>query len=92
MAKRILSAPEEEWLREHVADPLSEQAAFLGCCTDTVKRLHVQLGLRQYPGAKFQPKRSALWQRPCMRCGDTKRRPRNWFFCRKCRKELSIGN
>ena len=88
MAKRELSDDEKEWLRAHVADPLPEQASHLGVCTDTVKRLHVALGLRQYPGAKFQPRKPAYWKRPCMRCGTTKRRPRNHYFCAKCRQAL----
>ena len=91
MPTRILSNAETEWLRQHVTDPLSEQARHLGCCTDTVKRLHVQLGLRQYPGAKFQPKKSAYWKRPCIKCGDTKRRPRNHYMCKTCRKDAGYG-
>ena len=49
MAKRELSDDEKEWLRAHVADPLPEQASHLGVCTDTVKRLHVALGLINIP-------------------------------------------
>jgi len=89
--KRILSEDEKDWLRAHVADPLPEQASRLGCCTDTVKRLHVELGLRQYPGANFQPRKPALWTRPCTSCGSTKRRPRNHYFCKRCRQGLGYG-
>lgn len=91
MGRRVLTEEEEGWLRQNVTAPLHEQAAKLGVCTDTVKRLHVNLGLRQYPGAKYQPKRSAMWKRPCIKCGCTKRRPRNHYFCKSCRKEAGYG-
>lgn len=92
LAKRVLSDDEKEWLRDHVADPLAVQAEHLGCHPDTVKRLHVDLGLRQYPGAKFQRRKPANWRRPCISCGCTKRRPRNHYLCKKCRQGLGYGS
>jgi len=91
MGRRILTPEEKDWLRENVTRPLHEQARQLGVCTDTVKRLHVHLGLRQYPGAKYQPRKRKTWERPCISCGCTKRRPRNHFFCKKCRQGLGYG-
>ena len=91
MGRRVLTEEEEGWLRQNVTAPLHEQAAKLGVCTDTVKRLHVNLGLRQYPGAKYQPKKSATWKRPCIKCGCTKRRPRNHYLCKNCRREAGYG-
>jgi len=91
MGRRILTPEEKDWLRENVTRPLHEQARQLGVCTDTVKRLHVHLGLRQYPGAKYQPRKRKTWERPCISCGCTKRRPRNHFFCKRCRQGLGYG-
>jgi hypothetical protein len=92
MGRRILTPEEKDWLRENVTRPLHEQARQLGVCTDTVKRLHVHLGLRQYPGAKYQPRKRKTWERPCISCGCTKRRPRNHYFCRSCRKEAGYAS
>lgn len=92
MPARVLTDDERQWLAEHVADPLAEQARHLGVCTDTVKRLHVQHGLRQYPGAKFQKRKRATWERPCINCGCTKRRPRNHYLCKTCRKEAGYAS
>jgi len=91
MGRRILTPEEKDWLRENVTRPLHEQARQLGVCTDTVKRLHVHLGLRQYPGAKYQPRKRKTWERPCISCGCTKRRPRNQYFCKRCRQGLGYG-
>ncbi len=80
------------WLRQnHDSHPYSELAARIGCCVDTLKRILVREGLQEFDGAKYQVRRDfeeKTWTRPCMSCGCQKKRPKNWFFCRPCRKEM----
>lgn len=79
------------WLRaNHATHTYVEQAARIGCCVDTLKRILVRLDLRQFDGAKYQVRRSAevpMWTRPCIRCGSTERRPKNHYLCSSCRKK-----
>lgn len=80
------------WLREnHRNEPYAEMARRMGCCVDTLKRILVREGLQEFDGAKYQVRRDfedKLWTRPCMSCGNTDPRPRNWFFCKPCRKDM----
>jgi hypothetical protein len=80
------------WLREnHNTEPYSEMARRIGCCVDTLKRILVREGLQEFDGAKYQVRRDfeeKQWTRPCMSCGDTHKRPKNWFFCKPCRKDM----
>lgn len=77
------------WLREnHEHTTLTDAAARMGVCVDTLKRLLVKQGLRDFPGAKYQVARvhqQDTWDRPCISCGRRDPRPRNWYFCRPCR-------
>lgn len=78
-----------QWLREnHTNVTLTDAAARMNVCVDTLKRLLVREGLRDFPGAKYQVARltqTETWDRPCIQCGRRDTRPRNWFFCRPCR-------
>ena len=80
------------WLRDsHHDHSYSELAARIGCCVDTLKRILVREGLQEFDGAKYQVRRDfeeKVWTRPCMSCGSTDERPRNWFFCKTCRKTM----
>lgn len=96
MPKRVpLSHDDIEWLREnHESMSFTAMAQRLGCCTDSLKRILVRQGLRDFDGAKYQLNRNATqsyWTRPCISCGDPERRPRNWYFCRDCRRKNDIG-
>lgn len=88
----ILLAHSEEdltWLRaNHDKVTLTDAAKRMNVCVDTLKRLLVKEGLREFPGAKYQVARlryQETWDRPCLACGERQTRPRNWFFCRPCR-------
>jgi hypothetical protein len=80
------------WLQKnHRTTNYSEMARRIGCCVDTLKRILVREGLQEFDGAKYQVRRNfeeILWSRPCMSCGDTHKRPKNWFFCKPCRKDM----
>lgn len=80
------------WLRQnHRLKTYSDMAQRLGCCVDTLKRILVREGLQEFDGAKYQVRRDfqgKTWTRPCMKCGDKTERPKMWFFCKSCRKEL----
>lgn len=84
------------WLRKnHSTLPYSELASRVGCCVDTLKRILVREGLQDFDGAKYQVKRdepSKMWTRPCMTCKDTKPRPKNYFFCLDCRREMGYDD
>lgn len=78
------------WLRKnHLKKNFQQMADHIGCCVDTLKRILVREGIQQVYGAKYQEARTKeeLWTRPCMSCGDTKPRPKNWYFCLSCRKK-----
>jgi hypothetical protein len=91
---RVVRVTDEDkvWLqRNHKDYTYSDMAQRIGCCVDTLKRILVREGLQEFDGAKYQVRRDfeeKSWSRPCMGCGDTKKRPKNWFFCKSCRKEL----
>lgn len=78
-----------EWLRQnHDNVTLTEAADRLEICVDTLKRILVREGLREFEGAKYVVARKdtiTTWERPCMECGDTEPRPKNWYFCKSCR-------
>ena len=82
-------AEDLHWLREHHNEvTLTAAADRMGVCVDTLKRLLVKEGLRDFPGAKYQVARQRellTWERPCISCGSREVRPKNWFFCRPCR-------
>lgn len=79
------------WLSKHHADvTLTEAAHKLNVCVDTLKRILVREGLRDFEGAKYVVARKvtvAMWNRACMDCGCTKTRPKNWYYCKKCRAD-----
>ncbi len=80
------------WLRKnHFNKSYSELAQRMGCCVDTLKRILVREGLQEFEGAKYQVRRDfegKTWNRPCMSCRAPEERPKNWFFCRSCRKTM----
>ena len=48
-------------------------------CVDTLKRILVREGLRDFEGAKYVVARKvtvAMWERPCMDCKSTELRPK----------------
>ena len=75
-----------KWLREHHDNvTLTEAADRIGVCVDTLKRILVREGLRDFEGAKYVVARKetvATWERPCMDCGCTEQRPKNWYYCK----------
>ena len=77
------------WLKaNHSRLSHKELASKFNCCVDTIKRILVRHNLQDFDGAKYQVKRTyeeKTWQRPCMDCGDTKKRPKNWYYCIECR-------
>lgn len=97
MPKRVpLSNEDLTWLRKnHDQYAYPELADHIGCCVDTLKRILVREGLQEFDGAKYQLRRDfdeKTWCRPCMSCQCTKPRPKNWFFCRPCRRELGYDD
>ena len=80
------------WLQENHRDKnYSTMARHIGCCVDTLKRILVREGLQEFDGAKYQVRRDhneVKWTRPCMSCGNSSKRPKNWFFCKPCRKDM----
>lgn len=82
--------PEDlQWLREHHHEvTLTAAAERMHVCVDTLKRLLVKEGLRDFPGAKYTVARQrevVTWERPCISCRSTEKRPKGWYFCRPCR-------
>jgi rRNA maturation endonuclease Nob1 len=86
-----LSSTDEDYLKQnHTTLSYNQMADDIGCCTDTLKRILVRLGLQEFDGAKYQLRREAdlkTWTRPCMGCGSEKKRPKNHYFCKACRRE-----
>lgn len=84
------------WLRaQHGNVTYATMADHVGCCVDTLKRILVRLGLEEFDGAKYQTSTSSqiqTWQRPCMDCGNTKPRPKTWYYCRPCRIQRGHDN
>ena len=80
------------WLRtSHHTHSYHDLAQRIGCCVDTLKRILVREGLQEFDGAKYQVRRDfeeKTWVRPCMSCASTEKRPKNWFFCKSCRKTM----
>mgnify|MGYP001224558597 FL=1 len=79
------------WLREnHRKTTYSDMSDRIGVCVDTLKRILVREGLQEFDGAKYQLRRDvgvAMWNRPCLECSNEELRPKNWFYCRTCRKK-----
>lgn len=90
--KKGLSNEEIDWLKQAVEDkkPYPEIAIHLSVCVDTAKRMAVRYGFAVLDGAKYQistKQMVAYWERPCMRCGCTKKRPKWQFFCYPCTEQ-----
>lgn len=89
--------PEDlQWLREHHHEvTLTAAADRLGVCVDTLKRLLVKEGLRSFDGAKYTLARQhtvEMWDRPCMKCRSSERRPKGYYFCRPCRASMGYDD
>jgi len=88
-----------DYLRKAVASNVSyaAMARKLGVCVDTCKRILHKHGIVEFQGAKYVVAAPlhptpTLWQRPCMRCGDTKPRAKWQYFCDGCREKLGRDN
>jgi hypothetical protein len=85
-----------DWLRaHHNTIPIKDMADRIGCCIDTLKRILVREGIQDFAGEKYQVRRDfheKTWRRPCMGCGDEHPRPKNWYFCRDCRKDIGYDD
>lgn len=97
MPKKIMLTDEQlSWLRANYRKTsITKIAKRLGVCTDTAKRIMVRYDLAQFPGAKYVKPIStsvANWNRPCLDCGCTKTRPRQWYYCRPCRNRRGYSN
>ena len=69
-------------------------ASHIGCCVDTLKRILVRQGLQEFDGAKYQLRREhslPTWSRPCINCGDTEVRHKNYYYCKTCRIEMGYS-
>lgn len=77
-----------KWLAEvHERYSFVAMANHIGCHVDTLKRILAREGLREFDGAKYTPAAKIdEWDRPCIQCGSTERRPKNWFMCSDCRR------
>ena len=92
MPRRVhISTKDLSWLKaNHESYTHKELSEKINCCVDTIKRIHVRENLKEFDGAKYQVNRAfeeKTWPRPCMECGDTRVRPKNWYYCINCRKE-----
>lgn len=88
------SFPVTDEVRKYLAEskvaktPYRVQAATLGCCIDTLKRMLVRCGLIDLQSAKYQLSvrfRTQYWERPCLGCQSSERRAKGLFFCSRCR-------
>ena len=84
-----VSDTQMDWLREnHDSMSLNDVATRIGVCVDTLKRILVREGIREFEGAKYVVARKesvSMWDRPCMECGKRESRPKNWYYCKDCR-------
>lgn len=90
MPKTTDLTPEHiEWLRVSQEETLVAQAERIGVCVDTLKRILVREGIRQFEGAKFvAPLKVNNWTRPCLICRKSVKRPKWQFICDKCARSL----
>jgi len=68
---------------------LRAMATEAGCCVDTLKRILNREGIAIYSAAKYQTssrKNAGTWQRPCMKCGSSKSRPKWQYICTPCKE------
>ena len=77
-----------DWLRKnHDAMSLNDVATRIGVCVDTLKRILVREGIREFEGAKYVVARKesvAMWERPCMVVLKNAVL-KNWYYCKRCR-------
>lgn len=97
MPRKILITDERmAWLREnHDTQPFSTLAKEIGCCVDTLKRILMREGLAEFDGAKYAVRRDhaeAKWTRPCIGCKCSRPRPKQHYFCKKCRSRAGYGD
>lgn len=97
MPRKVLIAVEDmDWLRQnHDLLPFTELAGRIGCCVDTLKRILMREGLAEFEGAKYAVRRDhdeAMWTRPCMSCKCCRPRPKNHYFCARCRRRAGYGD
>ena len=92
----VVSDSDKQWLTSnHKKLSYHQLANRLGCCVDTLKRILVREGLQEFDGAKYQVRRDfeeKKWNKPCIGCGCNKSRPKNYFFCIPCRREMGYDD
>jgi len=85
MTSPTTPTPEQmAWLRAAITRNASfrEMASHMKVCVDTVKRILHRNRLMDFDGAKYAlaiPTKT--WNRPCLRCGCKKTRPKNQYYC-----------
>lgn len=89
MPKKVnISEHTMRWLRKnHDSFTHKELASKVGCCVDTLKRILHREGLQYFEGAKYVATNETpvqKWSRACIRCKDTKPRPKWQYICSGC--------
>ena len=90
MTRRLEPTPDQlDYLRTAVATqvPYRDLAAYMGCCTDTLRRILVRHKLAFFGSEKYlvcDRDEPAMWTRPCIRCRATTKRPRTQYICDDC--------
>lgn len=76
----------ETWVDEGMT--YRDMARNLEINEDTLKRCLHKNEIVIFEGAKYQTSRRhdiQMWERPCIRCSDTKPRPKNQYVCDPCK-------
>ncbi|OEC41944.1 hypothetical protein A9G06_19865 [Aeromonas sp. DNP9] len=87
--KTKLTTEQLDWLRSLPPESLPVQAERVGVCVDTLKRILVREGIREFDGAKFvAPLKVNYWTRPCLFCKKCVKRPKWQFICDRCARSM----
>ena len=87
--KTKLTTEQLDWLRSLPPESLPVQAERVGVCVDTLKRILVREGIREFDGAKFvAPLKVNYWTRPCQFCKKCVKRPKWQFICDRCARSM----
>ena len=65
-----------------------------GVCTDTLKRILMREELMEFEGAKYAvapTRHEQMWERPCIKCRSTQKRPKWQYICDPCKVGAPSG-
>lgn len=83
-----LNLEQVAWLKDAYDSGMrpDQMADHFGYHVDTIKRLLDRYDISTALSAKHMTSKPKTWNRPCLKCGSTTKRPHNQYICTPCKR------